>query len=90
MLINFYASIGPLILLIFFGMLVFGYVYVYLAIPETKGLSLEEVDEMYVAGIKPWNSSTWKPHRMEEAHQKVTGEHATEKMDVEAAEKSSA
>ena len=35
--------IGPLILLIFFGMLVFGYVYVYFAIPETKGLSLEEV-----------------------------------------------
>ncbi|THU85105.1 sugar transporter [Dendrothele bispora CBS 962.96] len=94
-LLSFFApriaeDIGPLILMIFFGMLVFGYVYVYLAIPETKGLSLEEVDEMYVAGIKPWNSSTWKPHRMEEAHQKVTGEHATEKMDVEAADKSSA
>ena len=37
------ARIGPLILLIFFGMLVFGFVYVYLFIPETKGLSLEEV-----------------------------------------------
>jgi hypothetical protein len=36
-------DIGPLILLIFFGMLVFGYGYVYLCIPETKGLSLEEV-----------------------------------------------
>ena len=38
-----FCRIGPLILLIFFGMLVFGYVYVYFAIPETKGLSLEEV-----------------------------------------------
>ena len=37
------ARIGPLILMIFFGMLVFGFVYVYLFIPETKGLSLEEV-----------------------------------------------
>lgn len=37
------AKIGPLILLIFFGMLVFGFFYVYLVIPETKGLSLEEV-----------------------------------------------
>ena len=29
--------------MIFFGMLVFGFGYVYLFIPETKGLSLEEV-----------------------------------------------
>ncbi|KAI3616738.1 sugar transporter, partial [Moniliophthora roreri] len=56
------ADIGPLILMIFFGMLVFGFVYVWLFIPETKGLSLEEVDEMYRAGVKPWNSVNWKPH----------------------------
>lgn len=54
-------DIGPLILLIFFGMLVFGFGYVYLFIPETKGLSLEEVDEMYRSGVKPWNSPGWKP-----------------------------
>ncbi|KAI0275471.1 general substrate transporter [Gloeopeniophorella convolvens] len=56
------ARIGPLILLIFFGMLLFGVVYVYLFIPETKGLSLEEVDELYRTGVKPWHSSGWKPH----------------------------
>ncbi|KIJ66473.1 hypothetical protein HYDPIDRAFT_109514 [Hydnomerulius pinastri MD-312] len=60
------AKIGPLILLIFFGMLVFGYVFVYFAIPETKGLSLEEVDEMYRAGVKPWNSSGWRPSEKHE------------------------
>jgi len=70
-LLSFFAprianDIGPLILLIFFGMLVFGYVYVYLFIPETKGLSLEEVDEMYRDGVKPWRSASWKPHLAEE------------------------
>ncbi|KAF5339936.1 hypothetical protein D9758_015021 [Tetrapyrgos nigripes] len=73
---SFFSVIGPLILMIFFGMLVFGFVYVYLFIPETKGLILEEVDEMYVAGVKPWNSASWKPHRIEEAHEKVTNAHA--------------
>ncbi|KZT22630.1 general substrate transporter [Neolentinus lepideus HHB14362 ss-1] len=55
------AHIGPLILLIFFGMLVFGFFYVYIFIPETKGLSLEEVDEMYRSGVRPWKSSGWRP-----------------------------
>ena len=82
-LLSFFAprianDIGPLILLIFFGMLVFGYFYVWMFIPEAKGLSLEEVrsdgsrslimfltslqvDEMYRAGIKPWQSANWRP-----------------------------
>lgn len=42
-------------------MLVFGYVFVYFAIPEVKGLSLEEVDEMYRARVLPWRSAGWKP-----------------------------
>ncbi|KAA1478057.1 general substrate transporter [Dentipellis sp. KUC8613] len=61
------ADIGPLILLIFFGMLVFGYVYVYFMIPETKGLSLEEVDQLYRDGVRPWHSSGWRPHLLEES-----------------------
>lgn len=47
------ADIGPLILLIFFGALVFGWCYVYLFIPETKGLSLEEVRFIYSRPILP-------------------------------------
>ncbi|KAF5312723.1 hypothetical protein D9619_002694 [Psilocybe cf. subviscida] len=66
------ARIGPLILMIFFGMLIFGWVYVYLFIPETKGLTLEEVDELYRSGVKPWNSPDWKPHLSEEAHERAT------------------
>ncbi|KZO93465.1 general substrate transporter [Calocera viscosa TUFC12733] len=55
-------EIGPLITLVFFGMLLYGTVYVYIFVPETKGLSLEEVDEMYRSGVAPWNSAKWKPH----------------------------
>ncbi|PCH34168.1 general substrate transporter [Wolfiporia cocos MD-104 SS10] len=54
-------DIGPLILMIFAGMLAFAFVYVYLFIPETKGLALEEVDELYRAGVQPWRSSGWRP-----------------------------
>ncbi|KAG6857299.1 hypothetical protein H0H87_006492 [Tephrocybe sp. NHM501043] len=79
------ADIGPLILLIFFGMLLFGYIYVYLFIPETKGLSLEEVDEMYRSGVKPWNSASWKPHLTDQLHK----EHK-ESVVVEESEKQSA
>ncbi|KAH9486467.1 Low-affinity glucose transporter [Psilocybe cubensis] len=68
------ARIGPLILLIFFGMLLFGYVYVYLFVPETKGLTLEEVDEMYRSGVKPWNSPSWQPSLSREAHEKALKE----------------
>ncbi|EPQ60026.1 general substrate transporter [Gloeophyllum trabeum ATCC 11539] len=59
------ARIGPLILLIFCGILVFAFGYVYLFIPETKGLRLEEVDEMYRSGVKPWNSYSWRPSLFE-------------------------
>lgn len=63
-------DIGPLILLIFAGMLVFGFFYVWLFIPETKGLSLEEVDEMYRAKVLPWRSSEWRPSE-KHVHEKV-------------------
>jgi len=43
--------IGPLILMIFFGMLLFGYGYVYLCIPETKGLTLEEVKNFSISFV---------------------------------------
>ena len=34
--------------MIFFGMLIFGYGYVYLFVPETRGLSLEEVNFVFL------------------------------------------
>jgi len=61
-LLSFFAprianDIGPLILLIFFAMVMVAFVYVYFFIPEVKGLELEEVDELYRAKVKPWRST---------------------------------
>jgi len=36
-------------------------VYAWLLIPETKGLSLEQVDRMFEETV-PWTSAKWKPH----------------------------
>ncbi|KAH7886305.1 general substrate transporter [Phlebopus sp. FC_14] len=55
------AKIGPLIMLVFFSMLVVGLFYVYFAIPETKGLTLEQVDELYRSGLPAWRTVGWKP-----------------------------
>ncbi|KIY65663.1 general substrate transporter [Cylindrobasidium torrendii FP15055 ss-10] len=76
-LLSFFApriseKIDSLIMLIFSGMLAFGWCYVYLFIPETRGLSLEEVDEMYRAGVKPWHSVGWEPSLFGNAHETVS------------------
>jgi len=36
-------------------------IFTYFFIPETKGLSLEQVDELYNDGVKPWQSTRWVP-----------------------------
>ncbi|SCU82871.1 LAMI_0C01200g1_1 [Lachancea mirantina] len=53
--INFYYGY------VFMGCMVFAYFYVFFFVPETKGLTLEEVNEMYEEGVLPWKSSSWVP-----------------------------
>jgi Sugar (and other) transporter len=36
-------------------------IFTYFCIPETKGLSLEQIDELYNDGVKPWRSTNWVP-----------------------------
>lgn len=54
-------DIGPLILLIFAGVLLVAVFYVYFMIPETRRLTLEEVDEMYRSGTPAWRTNNWQP-----------------------------
>ena len=53
--INFYYGY------VFMGCMIFAYFYVFFFVPETKGLTLEEVNEMYQDGVLPWKSSSWIP-----------------------------
>ncbi|KAF0267491.1 hypothetical protein FOG48_03497 [Hanseniaspora uvarum] len=46
---------------VFMGCLVFMTFYVFFTVPETKGLTLEEVNEMWLDGVLPWKSSSWVP-----------------------------
>lgn len=55
------SEIGPAILLIFAGMLILAYLYTWLFIHEVKGLSLEQVDELYKSDTRPWRSASWQP-----------------------------
>ncbi|CCD23835.1 hexose transporter HXT5 NDAI_0C01740 [Naumovozyma dairenensis CBS 421] len=53
--INFYYGY------VFMGCMVFAYFFVFFLVPETKGLTLEEVNEMYEEGVLPWKSASWVP-----------------------------
>lgn len=53
---------------VFMGCMVFAYFYVFFFVNETKGLTLEEVNDMYAEGVLPWKSSEWiPPHRRTDA-----------------------
>lgn len=49
---------------VFSGCLLFSIFYVYFFVSETKGLSLEEVDELYRQNIPAWKSASWVPPPM--------------------------
>ena len=57
-----YANLQSKIFFVWFGSCFLCIAFVYFLIYETKGLSLEQVDEMY--GDKtctPWRSAGWRP-----------------------------
>ena len=44
------------------GLCTCAFVYAYFLVPETKGLTLEQVDQMLVE-TTPRNSAKWRPHK---------------------------
>lgn len=55
------GNLGAKVFYIWGGLCTCCFVYAYLLIPETKGLTLEQVDQM-LAETNPRNSAKWVPH----------------------------
>ncbi|GMM55723.1 hypothetical protein DAKH74_023390 [Maudiozyma humilis] len=46
---------------VFMGCMVFAWFFVFFVVPETKGLTLDEVNEMWQEGTLAWKSTSWVP-----------------------------
>lgn len=55
------GNLGPRVFFIWGSLCTVCFVYAYLLVPETKGLSLEQVDRM-LEETNPRTSSKWVPH----------------------------
>lgn len=64
------------------GLCTCAFVYAYFLIPETKGLSLEQVDKM-MEETTPRTSAKWKPHQTFSAGVMKDGKLDTQLEDVE-------
>ncbi|KAF1987500.1 general substrate transporter [Aulographum hederae CBS 113979] len=55
------GNLGPKVFYVWGSLCIFAFIYAYFLIPETKGLSLEQVDRM-LEETTPRTSAAWKPH----------------------------
>lgn len=55
------GHLGPKVFFIWGSLCTCAFVYTYFLIPETKGLTLEQVDKM-MEETTPRTSAKWKPH----------------------------
>ncbi|EEP79151.1 hypothetical protein UREG_03997 [Uncinocarpus reesii 1704] len=55
------ADLGPKVFFLWGSLCVMCFIYAYLLVPETKGLTLEQVDKM-LEETTPRTSAKWKPH----------------------------
>ncbi|KAK1776641.1 general substrate transporter [Copromyces sp. CBS 386.78] len=65
------GNLGPKVFFIWGGLCSFCFLYAYLLVPETKGLTLEQVDQM-LSESTPRTSAKWKPHTTYAAERGMT------------------
>ena len=56
-----HGNLGPKVFFVWGSLCVGCHIYAYFLVPETKGLSLEQVDRM-LEETTPRTSAKWKPH----------------------------
>ncbi|GAA6017375.1 hypothetical protein JCM10207_005613 [Rhodosporidiobolus poonsookiae] len=57
-----YGNLDAKITFIWAGSILLFTAIVFFFLPETKGLSLVQVDELYLLGVPAWKSASWKPY----------------------------
>ncbi|KDN53436.1 putative monosaccharide transporter [Tilletiaria anomala UBC 951] len=55
------AQYQSFIMLIFGSILFVSGIFVYFCLPEVRGLTLEQVDDLFESGVSPWRSASWVP-----------------------------
>ncbi|EAA26741.1 general substrate transporter [Neurospora crassa] len=80
------GNLGPKVFYIWGGLCTCCFIYAYLLVPETKGLTLEQVDQM-LSESTPRTSTKWKPHTTYAAEmgmtEKTVAGHAENRSDSE-------
>ncbi|GAA5840213.1 hypothetical protein JCM11251_005948 [Rhodosporidiobolus azoricus] len=57
-----YGDLGTRVTFLWSGTIALFTAFVFFMLPNTKGLSLVQVDEMYLTGVPAWRSANWKPY----------------------------
>ncbi|KAK3308396.1 high-affinity glucose transporter RGT2 [Chaetomium strumarium] len=73
-----YANLQSKIFFVWFACCFLCILFVYTMIYETKGLTLEQVDQLYEEVSEAWKSTTWKPTSAWQHGGKVVPEHEEE------------
>ncbi|RLV95924.1 High-affinity glucose transporter SNF3 [Spathaspora sp. JA1] len=68
------ANLGSKVFFIWGGFNVIGFLFVFFFVYETKGLTLEEVEEMYMKVDKAWKSTSFVPSGLHEAGSSIDKE----------------
>jgi MFS family permease len=71
-----YGNLKSSVFFVWGGLCTCAFVYAYFLVPETKGLSLEQVDRM-MEETTPRNSTKWVPHDTFSSQMMGEGKHAT-------------